>query len=95
MLPAALELTAKNSRLEQSWMSEQRLDGFRQRDEWVQAHPVLRGNIAAANQLEPVSLTDAEVDDLVAFLRCLTDERSRDLGHLVPERVPSGLPVTD
>jgi cytochrome c peroxidase len=94
-LPAALELTAKNSRLEQSWMSDKRLDGFRQRDAWVQTHPELRDNIAQASELEPTALTDAEVDDLVAFLRCLTDERSRDLGHLVPERVPSGLPVAD
>ena len=32
---------------------------------------------------------------LVAFLRSLTDARSRDLSALVPERVPSGLPIED
>ena len=31
--------------------------------------------------------------ELVAFLKSLTDPAARDLGHLVPDRVPSGLPV--
>lgn len=50
-------------------------------------------DIAAANEFSGASLTDAEIDDLVAFLRSLTD-RSGIIGRLgVPESVPSGLPV--
>jgi cytochrome c peroxidase len=41
----------------------------------------------------PRNLTDDELADLVAFLESLTDPAARDLGRLVPERVPSGLPV--
>lgn len=40
---------------------------------------------------EPASLTDAEVADLVAFLKSLTAPGARDLRHLIPESVPSGL----
>lgn len=36
-------------------------------------------------------LDDAEVEALLAFLRALTAPSARDLGHLVPEAVPSGL----
>jgi cytochrome c peroxidase len=43
----------------------------------------------------PLALSDAEVDDLVAFLRSLTDPAAADLGSLVPASVPSGLPVGD
>lgn len=41
----------------------------------------------------PLGLSDQDVDDLVAFLRSLTDPAARDLSALVPDRVPSGLPV--
>jgi cytochrome c peroxidase len=43
----------------------------------------------------PLNLTDAEVAQLVAFLKSLTDPAARDLGALVPTRVPSGLPVQE
>ncbi|MEQ3625649.1 MAG: cytochrome c peroxidase [Marinobacter sp.] len=46
--------------------------------------------IAAANELAPVMLSNAEVADIIAFLAALTDDVTR-LG--VPESVPSGLPV--
>ena len=43
--------------------------------------------------IRPVTLEDAEIDDLVAFLHALTGTTSV-LGRLgIPERVPSGLPV--
>jgi hypothetical protein len=42
---------------------------------------------------EPAGLSDAQVDDLVAFLRALTDPAAADLGAVVPASVPSGLPV--
>lgn len=48
--------------------------------------------------LEPLpvlDLNDDEVDALVAFLESLTSPSARDLGHLEPASVPSGLPVPD
>lgn len=47
--------------------------------------------IAAANELEPRDLTDAEVAAILAFLGALTDETMGPMG--VPDAVPSGLPV--
>ena len=46
--------------------------------------------IAEANELEPLELSDAEVQALLAFLKALEDPAMR-LG--VPKTVPSGLPV--
>jgi cytochrome c peroxidase len=41
----------------------------------------------------PIDLTEAEMRELVAFLKSLTDPAARDLRSLTPARVPSGLPV--
>ena len=49
--------------------------------------------IAAANELEPISLTDAEVGQLLAFLDSLTDPASLPGRLGVPDSVPSGLAV--
>ena len=50
-------------------------------------------DIAAANEFPGATLSDADITDLVAFLRSLTDRRGI-VGRLgVPETVPSGLPV--
>ncbi len=38
-------------------------------------------------------LTDEEITQLLAFLEALTSETAVDLAHLVPDSVPSGLPV--
>ena len=48
---------------------------------------------AATLDLRPVSLTDGQVDDIVAFLNSLTGVSAleRPLGR--PASVPSGLPV--
>lgn len=55
--------------------------------------PAETAAIAAANELAPVSLSDNEVDQILAFLDSLTDEASL-AGRLgIPETVPSGLPV--
>jgi cytochrome c peroxidase len=43
----------------------------------------------------PLALSDAEVDDLVTFLRSLTDPAAHDLSGTIPPSVPSGLPVGD
>ena len=42
---------------------------------------------------EPLHLTDAQIADLVAFLKSLTDPAARDLSGIVPASVPSGLAV--
>ncbi|APD88269.1 hypothetical protein BM527_16425 [Alteromonas sp. Mex14] len=39
------------------------------------------------------TLTDQEIEQLVAFLESLTSPSTNDLTHLVPDSVPSGLPV--
>ncbi len=39
----------------------------------------------------PISLTDGEIDNLVAFLKSLTSPSARNLDHVIPESVPSGL----
>ena len=94
-LENVLEVTAVGSQLVHSWLSENRLEGFVLRDRWVHENPRLRQRIAAANELEPLRLTDAEVAALLAFLTALTDPSSRESLALVPKRVPSGLSVAD
>jgi cytochrome c peroxidase len=41
----------------------------------------------------PLQLTDTQIDELMAFLKSLTDPAARDLSGIVPASVPSGLPV--
>ncbi|MDT8435910.1 MAG: cytochrome-c peroxidase, partial [Gemmatimonadota bacterium] len=89
----AVELVGSGSRVTPRWLSGPRLAALRMRDTWAQRDPELRSRIAAANELAPTGLSDVEVHDLLAFLRSLTDPAARDLDHVVPERVPSGLPV--
>lgn len=49
--------------------------------------------ITAANEVRPVSLSETEIGQIVAFLESLTDAGSL-AGRLgIPETVPSGLPV--
>jgi cytochrome c peroxidase len=43
----------------------------------------------------PLALSDAEINDIVAFLKALTDPAARTLSATVPSSVPSGLPVGD
>jgi cytochrome c peroxidase len=45
------------------------------------------------SRLKPLS--DTEISQLVAFLECLTDPAINDLLNIVPDTVPSGLPVID
>ncbi|MBR9649786.1 cytochrome-c peroxidase [Thalassovita aquimarina] len=49
--------------------------------------------IAASVELEPKPLSDNEVDDIVAFLNALTDEKAAKGRLGIAETVPSGLPV--
>ncbi len=43
--------------------------------------------------LSTVHISDDDVSELIAFLYSLTDDAQRDLNHLIPATVPSGLPV--
>ena len=43
--------------------------------------------------LDGVVLTPDVVDKLMAYMSALTDDAARDLTHMIPHRVPSGLPV--
>ena len=54
-----------------------------------------RQDIAAANQSMPVSLSEREIDDLMAFLHALTDPAALDMRHIVPDSVPSGLTLAE
>ena len=47
--------------------------------------------IADANVLGPISLTDAEIDALIAFLASLTDQQALQGRLGIPEHLPSGL----
>lgn len=49
--------------------------------------------IAAANELPDTPLTEAQIDDLVAFLNALTDETAIQGRLGIPASVPSGLPL--
>jgi len=54
-----------------------------------------REAIARRIELQPVPLSDAQVAELLEFLRALTDPSALDLRKLVPQRVPSGLPLDE
>ena len=89
------EVTADGPKLSQAWVDGSRLEGVQLSDYWVQSNDKLRNEIAQANELVPQSLSDHEVDDIVAFLGSLTDFDPTTAIKIVPESVPSGLPVED
>ena len=43
--------------------------------------------------LVPIRLDGETLENVLAFLTALTDDRARDLIHVIPDRVPSGLPI--
>ncbi len=51
--------------------------------------------IPAANELDPVDLTNREVADLIAFLQTLSDDHGRKGRLGAPQHVPSGLPLDE
>jgi cytochrome c peroxidase len=66
-----------------------------------QIDPILFGTIvdnldavlaARDTLLVGVVIPDSTIDRLTTYMSALTDPRARDLKHLVPEHVPSGLP---
>ncbi len=52
-------------------------------------------SMADPKEVTPISLTDAEIAELIAFLKSLTSPQLKDLPKLTPSTVPSGLPVED
>ena len=90
-----MELSARRDRMRHTYLTPSRQQGFARRDTWVQSQASLREKIAGANELARVELSRREIRQLVAFLKALTDPRSKRLERLVPKRVPSGLPVED
>lgn len=56
---------------------------------------MLLSTLDPALKIEGAKLTDAEVSDLMAFLNALTDPSSLNLLHLIPKKLPSGLPTDD
>ena len=57
--------------------------------------PEVMAAVAAACELEPVSLSEDQLDQVIDFLWALADPASVDLRDDVPENVPSGLPLAD
>ncbi|WP_289031537.1 cytochrome c peroxidase [uncultured Paraglaciecola sp.] len=55
----------------------------------------LREELADANELNPVQLSQSEIDDLIEFLNALTDPTVLNMHWVIPSEVPSGLPVGD
>ncbi|MGI9383273.1 MAG: cytochrome-c peroxidase [Methyloligellaceae bacterium] len=92
-LRSVMERTAIRSRLIFRPVNPARLDDYLRRDGWVQQRPELRHAIATRNELKSQDLSDQDVADLVAFLEALTDPKSRDRSDLIPDTVPSGLPI--
>ncbi len=68
-----------------------------ERDHAVQNDPQRRATIAAAAELPAREVDDEAIRALLAFLReTLTDHGCMERLHgLIPDRVPSGLPLTD
>lgn len=64
-------------------------------DNYALASDAIRAAIAAANELAPARLRDAEIAAIVGFLHALTDPAMLDLRRDVPFAVPSGLPIAD
>ncbi|MFT4938345.1 MAG: cytochrome c peroxidase [Paraglaciecola sp.] len=54
-----------------------------------------RQKIIDANDLQPMSLSRQEVGDILEFLRSLTDWNALNQDWMIPQSVPSGLPVED
>lgn len=57
--------------------------------------PASKKAIIASLDIEPVDLTDTEVERLLDFMHALTDRSQVDLRDDVPAEVPSGLPIFD
>ena len=66
-----------------------------ERDDYAANSESIRAAIAAANELPPVRLREAEIRAIVAFLHALTDPAMLDLRRDAPTSLPSGFPLAD
>jgi cytochrome c peroxidase len=57
--------------------------------------PVVQANIASANELVPIDLSETEIGQLLDFLNALTDPAMLDMRGDIPPSVPSGLRIAD
>jgi cytochrome c peroxidase len=78
--------------------SELKLRDYDVRQLEVQLQPTVLRNFRQTmatrdTLLDGVVLSRTIIDEVAAFMLALTDPAARNLGYLVPERVPSGLPV--
>lgn len=64
-------------------------------DTTIMDHPESVAGIAAANERQPVRLSEQEIDQIIDFLHALTDPDSLDLREDAPKSVPSGLTLID
>lgn len=64
-------------------------------DTVVMQDDVLVEEIAAANELTPIQLSEEEMDAIITFLHALTDPAALDLRNAVPYKVPSNLSIWD
>ena len=61
----------------------------------VQNNMGVLADIANANELEPIRLSERKIKHLIEFLHALTDKHSIDLRSDMPKEVASGLPLAD
>jgi len=55
----------------------------------------LRWELKKVDDYASVPLDEGQIQDLIAFLASLTSPSALNMTHLIPDRVPSGLPVRD
>ncbi|MFA3918668.1 cytochrome-c peroxidase [Ruegeria hyattellae] len=91
-LDDVIEQTGEGSQLIFRPLNPARSGAYVLRDQWVQSSDKLRSRIASENDLVPKTLSDDEVDAVLAFLRSASDPAVLDLVDLIPTSVPSGLP---
>ena len=57
--------------------------------------PDVTAAIGDAIEIDPPSLSEQDISDLLAFMEALTDFSAEDGRKTVPTRVPSGLPLAE
>ena len=50
-------------------------------------------NNLSATGIDPITITDNDINNLVKFLFALTDQKAKNMNSIVPNKVPSGLAV--
>lgn len=70
-------------------------DDLSEIDGIIHSDEISHAELKARIEIQPVNLTDQEIDSLLDFLNALTDTASLDMRNTVPYRVPSDLPIAD